>query len=327
MKDCFSKLTVAALTVVGTMWVSSAYAGQISPLFADADNKVKFENFENEINVSGGTPGVADVGDRLRGVLHATTVKNLNTLANAPLEPAIELTGIFDVEIVKIETVGSDQVITFGVSGAFDTGGDLDSIGGVDIAANTMIALFQDTTPDFASTFADGTKTLSEVETAATNGKHLGSFGLGTGLSAPGDVGAAGNGYWFSVNATPLFPSETDFLYGLTLLDDDPDSPLFKLTDTPLLNPELPGGASVPAGSHVLDNVKIFGTTFLDLVGKGQTSANAGLGSQRSDLYDIKSDDPAYTHPNPEPSSVVLFALGALCGIPYLRRRRKNRVA
>jgi len=305
-------------------------------------NLIQFSNRELEID-GGGTAGVAQIGDRLVGVLNTNQI-NAEGVFQTP--PTPELTGVFDLTIELMfkgdNTVLTNADIAGGYTGtAFllfrptNVTGAEGALGG--LGAGTALALFEGGPADLLATLNDAGKTTADAFTAASDGTLVGSFGFGdvagSGAGAfdtAADWGAAGNGYWYATTeyAGGVSSALTDFYYGLQALA----GPILTAGPlAPLANPNLPVGTSIPTATSIAANKPFpFATTFFDLTGKGTTQlndSNAGTSPADQAKFPIFSNDPARVHPSPEPSSMVLFALGALCGIPYLRRRRKNRVA
>ena len=353
MKNCFTKLTVAMLTVAGLTWCSSARAGFVF----SADNLLQFSNREVEVD-GGGTPGVLQIGDRLTGILVANQL-TANGVAQTP--PTPEITGVFDMTVEFLmksdgTLVSNADIADGSVSGKLfalfrptnvlddGTAGD-GLLSGKGYGKGAGVALFEGGPADVLATLNDAGKTTADAFDAASDGTFQGSFGFGGvatdgsgAFDAPADFGAAGNGYWVSTvdfvvrGGHSVSIVQTDFYYGLTGLA----GPLVTTAPmTPGLNANLSSDAFAP-GTLIVDNAipppvgAGTGATLFDLTGKGTTFAsavNGALSDEDKAKFPIFSNDPAQLHPNPEPSSVVLFALGALCGIPYLRRRRKNRVA
>ena len=307
--------------VVACCMTSSAVAGMISPFVPLATNVVKFRNYENILDATTGLKkpigASIAVGDRLRGVLFTETVTAFppGGSGTSPNSIGVEIGGIFDIEAIRIDGTGASQTITFGPSGEFGAGGSLGSLG---LDPKTMVAFYRDTVLDTQSTFVDNTKTELDIEAAIANGRLLGNFGYGTGGTDPGDIGAAGNGYWFS--------NGLDFFYGLELLDPlagETPSLFTELTVSPMLNPDLVTALHVPPSTLINDNLEPFGTTLFALDGRGENRANSGPTGARTDLYNLRSEDPAYIFPNPEPSSFLLLLVG-MGGAQLMRRRNKE---
>ena len=323
--------TLAIALLAGACMLLAAEGANAGPLQYTVRNQINFVNFENEINVSGGTVGVLEVGDHLRGVLYASMV---TPQGGTPInDPVPEITGIFDVEVAfmfdasggALDEVFEAGYVLFkpaGLSGAMLNPGDPDE---VTLPANTMLALFSDPAHDFSAGIGSAAN-VGAAEDLATGGTLLGAFGM-TEYDSVDDWGKDGNGYWYSealTNGSSVVPfpapsGTVDFAYGLTFfagsLDDS--API-----TPLGNGEIPFGP-FPLGTSIASNAGFDTATILfDIVGAGEAKSNPDSGT--NDIYDASSEDPAHIHPNPEPSSLVLLGLGAsLLGVPAIRRRKK----
>jgi hypothetical protein len=183
---------------------------------------------------------------------------------------------------------------------------------------------------------------------AATDGTFLGAFGFGANAyAANSDWGAAGNGYWYAtldvfivgdpdgsggpLLGTGMADTSTNFFYGLEVLAGTlggGEGPVG------LFNKQLLGPSTIPSTTAIQNNRGISEfiahplaatPTKFDLVGRGNTSLNtAGPGGASGDAntrWVIFSNDPAQLFPTPEPTSFALLAMGAACGLPWIRRR------
>lgn len=341
-------IPVAALCATFLM-SAAAQAG----ITLSALNQIQFENRENEVNVAGGTAGNLDVGDGLEGILRVNQL-DPSGMAYNPNGPG-EITGVFDVTVAKIIITSVSGTITqavgSSVAGASAITGTAGSVASVHVLfrptnttgaegllagqpAGSALTLWEGGANLKAS--LTGANTTAADIAAASDGLFLGAFGFGANAYAvDSDWGAAGNGYWYAsldvvigAGGTGIADTSSNFYYGLEALAGiltEGEGPV------DLFNKQLPGASDIPSTTGIRNNKGI--TEFIahplattptgfDLVGRGNTSVNTTAASGDANTrWAIFSNDPAQMFPTPEPTSFALLAMGAACGLPWIRRR------
>lgn len=286
---------------------SSAVAGTVGSALELLDSptgiELKLKNFE-AINIDGGTTGKIEVGDTLRGIFEITSSSPLFPGSGPNRFPdGFELTGIFETRVMAVSAPDSagNSLFQFGPEATFPG-----SIPGL-IPVGTMIAFYEDYTPDF---FGAGTSvSIAAAEALATDGTLFAAFG-----AKPGAVWGT-DYYWNAIgSATPgsvatgtvaTFAASLQQLYaanGTTYVDG--------FTQPPVVGTPLALAAALGA---ILNE--------LALQGNVTSNKDAFIDGHP---YPLISQDPARLHAVPEPASLMVWGLLAVgCVLP----RRSRRVA
>lgn len=258
--------------------------------------QVRFEddNFENEINGTGNTAGVLEVGDRLRGVARFPTIEQLGgSFLEFDLDGVAnqDLTAIFEVEVTsKTDAGGGLFNFAFGASSAFGT-----ETGTSDAA----IEFYGDS--DFKTAGDFRTNDLATTEGFVTDGDLLWTLGFGAdpdnfwvALNANDQLGVVNAGDPASVFGT--------FNFGLDVLVNN-------------LSGEFLDSA-VDVG--VFDVNPGTGDSMVDFLGSGTIN-----GGNMAQAYDVESDAQLTSFfVVSEPATLGLFGLG-LIGIGAIARRKQ----
>ena len=173
------------------------------------------------INADGSTTDTfLDVGDRLRGIFTIGTIESDAVGSKTIGEGTVysELTGFFDIEVAAKTDLGGTAGFTFvfapyagfatEVEGMLGyTAGDL---------TNSMVTVFQDSTPNYSRITDGNLDTTEELIGTATDGDHMWSFGF------DGTLGEGWSAYAFSDNigdfTAPGASNSGLFNYGLNLI-------------------------------------------------------------------------------------------------------------
>ncbi len=238
--------------------------------------------------------GVLEVGDRLRGVIEFTKIRQL-PFGAAQNTPSPELTGLFDTEVYQITPNAGDPTlatIVWGPNSSFAStygAGAMVSLftGGLDLDVNSCMS-------------AGGAAGVLNCETLATDGNHWATAGYG-------DL----DDIWVSTNSILNFgtvagidqsSTAASVNYALSILTNN--------TGYAFNEQQLNCGLFPCLGD---------GKT--DVIGSGTVQGGLGL---PVDTYGATSDIQLELNVVPEPGSLALFAL-ALSGLGFATRRRSNK--
>lgn len=286
---------------------SSAVAGNVGSAYelltSSTGIELKLRNFES-IHIDNGTFGKIEVGDTLRGIFEITSSSELFPGPGINRFPTgFELTGIFETKVLAVSPPDGfgNSLFEFGPEASFPG-----SIPGL-VPAGTMIAFYEDFTPDFSGVGSAGS--IAAAEALATDGTLFAAFG-----AMPGAVW--GTDYYWNANgsATPgsvvagtvaTFAASLQQLYGaqgITYVDE-------YTQDAAIGTP--------PALAAVLGAI----VNELALQGNVTSNRSAFLAGHP---YPLKSQDPARLRAVPEPVSLMVWGLLTVgCVLP----RRSRRVA
>lgn len=327
--------TAAILSAVAMC--STSQAGIIPGVL----NQVQFDDREVGINPDGSPATNLVVGTRLSGVLNSNTINTVLGI-QSPVSP--EVTGVFDITAAFVIDSSTNTVIdpvassftgtAFVLFRPTNIGGGEGALGALD--SGTAVGIWQGGT-SLNTTLDDAGKTTADAFMAASDGTFIAQLGSGGGANgtfdaadydAVSDWGTAGNFYWYAAvdYENGQAATTSDFYYGLELTGGllDTYGPA-----TPLLNVNLPVNILIPTGTSIGDNKSPGGTIKFDFVGKGSTQPNdddAGTTPEDQDKFPIFSQDPARIQPAavPEPTSLLLMTIAGLCGVPFLRSKKKS---
>lgn len=292
-------------------------------VFLSGTNALHFQAFDQALRlgadhqyhaVIGAQP--AHVGDRLVGLLLAQTNNN------QPLNP--EVHGVFDLTVAytlfgrasstqaNAANVSRQEIVVYLPTDTRATHGH-GATGGVihRLPAGSAMAFYQGGTSLRAS--IDAHESLTAEIAAATSGHLLGAFGFRANQYALASQGAAGNGYWYGIvteygrnDSHGVFHERsidprTSFFYGLMSMRAA-GGELAKFRFLPSLNGSLP--ATTPAGSKI--------------------GANRGAGRPTGHQtgFDLVGNWSFTSQAAPEPTTFVLWGIGAVVSCALGRRRR-----
>lgn len=208
--------------------------------------------------------------------------------------------------------------------------------------------------PDNLVRAAIDTSTLL-AETNASDGTLLGAFTMLADVPGAPPIawGAPGNGYWVAnvavndpagdgVANTPIpigFAGTTSFAFGLEAIPGAgvlSQWPYVKLDNVELTLNAIVGAGTLIAGNvpDGPDGIPNSGDEILfDFTGGGSATPIKSNGSNATGppaepgygIYHADSDDPARLHPTPEPTTIVVWGILAICfgGAAWWRRRRQ----
>ncbi len=254
----------------------------------------KITNFENLIDRAvGGTAGLIEVGDTLRGIFNVTNSQNDSSSELRFSDGSFELTGIFEVEVSRVDA--ANGLFEFVPYAPFATEFSL--------SAGAMIAAFYDTSPNFSSAGS-----VAAAELTATNGSLYFSLGANDDW---GDVNADGDGYYWASQGSQT-PGVASFAASLALLDNNTGIPASNFATLTQLPPAHAGGS--------FTNEAALGGIGNEFALQGNTVPIAGS------PYAVRSQDPLRVQLNavPEGSAIVTWLiLGAVSGGVTLRRRKR----
>lgn len=290
---------LATAAVLAATWAGGSAQAANIPLFGGFLNQLSDNSAEYLINGATSTGSTTlEVGDRLRGIFSLDSIENL-TLGGSPvLTPyngTHELTGIFDITVLTFTDSGVPGAAryswTFGATAQVNPGAS-----GLGVLAGTgaAVAMYEDSSPDFARAGCSPGNTIADCEALATDGSLwatlvFGATSFWSATAFTNDIDSVGSvtppsaGGAFNLGLN-VGTNNTGYLF-------DPHA---------CLNPN--------AGGNV--NVQWCGSGSL----LGTAGANTPYQSYDNVDFTVK--------PVPEPASVALLGLG-LAGLGIARRRKQ----
>lgn len=175
MKKAIFVLLVAGSAVA--LGAAGAGAVSITSQFFDGSQLLSDNSGEKEINVAGGTQGILEIGDKLRGIFNIQTIEQSGVTHNLGVGAVNEMTGLFEVEVTNKVVVIPESApgaldglyrFTFGPSASFAA--DVTALGGAGgygPGNAPLIVLFDDPAKDYTR---EGAITQAASEATATNG-------------------------------------------------------------------------------------------------------------------------------------------------------------
>lgn len=290
-------------------------AGAVSELTRNEVNQLEDDNFESFFNEVGSASTI-DVGDRFLGVISIQALFAPPGVPPATYIPGLTnptFTAVFALETARVVTTAANTFIYFKpVTTDWSTAFGLDL---PDVNANTIAVFYDDVEQgDLRAATALGLQASidtyvgnNRVWEFGFNGADLDDDGvttLGEFFVAVGNVG---------INAIGTQLSSIANIINLGLVEN--------FTSIPLLKHDFLKNDAVSQGAALLAGVSFDNDA--ELQGSGQiTTASSAV------VWDFKTDTDLYIFPIPEPSSMVLWGIGALgLGLAAARRRKQVLVA
>lgn len=312
--------TLAAAGLAGFAFAGAAQAASINSTISAASGGVVIEfgiiddSRETLVNADGtvlervpGTPPTyqyvggapatdttLDVGDKLRGVFKAT-LYDVNAGTPEPFDTSFEVTAIFETEVLSKSGGPGAYSFTFGPSASFAT--ELAGYANVSASAadlaGTMVAIFEDQTPNFSVT----TGTLAGDEATATDGSPWAFLGFA----------GAGNEFW----GTTVIPTDDVAALPSNLLGAGANIFLNRLA----------------IGDSLSSGITILPTQVSPLGGFTEFQATATFqGSAGSSIWPVRDQTTVFFSAVPTPAAFGP-GLAMLGGLMAARRRRAMQAA
>ena len=301
---------IGVLAILAAFAAAPADAGFTSDVFS-ADglffmdtytrlNILDWEDFGTDLGTgqnSDGTDkafGSLDEGDTLRGVIQIASAQDY--YGNSHNLSGFELTGIFEVEVIKRTTGGGtgQAAYRFGPNAAFGT-----EVG----YAGAMIALYEDIGPTTGLTFTN----KGTAESTATDGTLYMVAGAGTTWGTDYHWNSKGD-FAMATGGVSVFSASLDLIYTSSGLSFHP-----VIMQAPV------------AGFEALDGATGLGSILNEIAFMGSTALNPTY--PVSHPYPVSSQDPTTLWATPEPVALVnLIGLGMMAVILFCGRNvMKNR--
>jgi hypothetical protein len=288
MKRLFFLLLIAVTTNARAASITTA--NQL--FFSNQETFMKLTDFENLVDNDHN--GVISPGDELRGIF--TIQNSQNSSASQIRTPSgFELTGAFDALVSRVApTGGSDALFEFvPTSGA----GSFAATYG----AGAMIAVFNDTSPDFTAA-----GTVASTTASATDG----SLYLVLGANPANGVWGT-NYYWAAVGSAN--PGIAVFSASLQTLTNNTG------ISASLFNPEKqPPPSNTGTGSFTN------GANLANIQNSFALQGNTAPQTDPTIPYAIQSQDPLRANVVPEPTTIVTCLLLSLTYVASIRRLRAH---
>lgn len=302
------KLFFMGMLAVGALVAQAgiAQAGALSELSAGQINELEDDNFESFFNQVG-DDDVIDVGDRFLGTIAIQAINAPPGVFPSTYDPGATLptfTGVFAIEAARIETVDGRTNVFYKPLETTDWSGEF----GLDLPdptdPNTIGVFFDDVTRGELLTSDDNT--LQEAIDSFVGDNRVWEFGFEGADFADGvsDLGE----FFVAAGAEGT---------------DEVGASLLSITN--LINLNLLEGIGIPLVAHAYLGGTIAELSAVDagvtFTAAAQLQGIGGINAPTGLAFDFKTDTDLYVQPVPEPSSLAIFALGAL-GLARYRRRK-----
>lgn len=303
MRHFLLGVCVLSLAVLGQSQAVAGFVYNADQLLSDPSGiTFKLTNYEAQ-NVDANGNLQLDVGDSIRGIFTVTSSTPQAGGAQRNLVD-FELTGIFETEILSVTANSGGAAGTSSFSD-FVFGAVAGGVNGT--GAGSMIAFYEDFTPDFSSIFGAGS--IAAAEAFATDGTLYATFGAPTGNQVGAPSGAS-DYYWVSSGyanllEAALIGSITDYSASLALLSQ-------------------PGTNLVFTKDQIQAPTTAFGGLGLETILNHLAFKGSVEGDNTNSPYPLQSQDPGKLRAVPEPTSLAAFGLLVVVGVVGRRRRTKK---